>query len=167
MQQKGEAISDINIYTALSETIEPKNLGRIAGNFTPQSETASSTTLLDGDTVFVPVNPNVINVLGEVLNPTAFEYKENISISSAISNAGGYRDYADKRKVYVIKANGLVETTSRNVFARNVKLEVGDTIVVPRKIDISRPGLQSLIPVTQILSDLAFSAAAVESLQNN
>ncbi len=167
MQQKGDETGDFNIYQALAETIEPANLGRIAGNFIPQSQNASSTNLLDGDTIFVPVNPNVINVLGEVLNPIAFEYKKNISISSAIANAGGYREYADKRKVYVIKSNGLIELPNRNVFARNVKIEAGDTIVVPRKINITNPGLQSLLPVTQVLSDLAFSAAAIESLQNN
>ena len=166
MQQKGDLNSDINIYTALAETIMPANLGRLAGNFIPQSQTANITTLLDGDTLFVPVNPNVINVLGEVLNPIAFEHKKNMSISSAIASAGGFRDYADKRKVYVIKSNGLIEMSSRNVFARNIKLEPGDTIVVPRKIDIA-PGLQSLLPVTQVLSDLAFSAAAIDNLQNN
>ena len=167
MQQKGDLISDINVYTALSEIIEPSNLGRIAGNFLPQSETANNTTLLDGDNIFIPVNPNVINVLGEVLNPVAFEYRRNISISSAISNAGGFKEYADKRRVYVIKSNGLIKLANRNVFARNVKLEVGDTIIVPRKVAISNQALQSLIPATQILSDLAFSAAAIESLQNN
>ena len=166
MQQNGNEISDINIYTALAETIVPANLGRIAGNFMPMSESANITSLLDGDTIFVPVNPNVINVLGEVLNPIAFEYKKSISVSSAIASAGGYRDFADKRKVYVIRANGLIESSKRNVFAGNIKLKPGDTIVVPRKIDIT-PGLQSLLPVTQVLSDLAFSAAAIESLQNN
>ena len=166
LQQKSDVISDINIYTALAETITPENLGRLAGNFIPQSQTAYNTTLLNGDTLFVPVNPNVINVLGEVLNPIAFEYKKNISISSAIANAGGYREFADKRKVYVIKSNGLIELSNRNVFAGKIKLEPGDTIVVPRKIDIT-PGLQSLLPVTQVLSDLAFSAAAIDNLQNN
>ncbi len=166
MQQKDDLTIDINSYTALAETIVPANLGRIAGNFVPQSQTANATTLFDGDAIFVPVNPNVINVLGEVLNPIAFEYEKNISISSAIANAGGYRDFADKRKVYVIKANGLIESSSRNVFSRNVRLEAGDTIVVPRKIEISS-GLQSLLPITQVLSDIAFSAAAIESLQNN
>jgi len=166
MQQKGDVTSDIRIYEALAETIVPENLGRIAGNFIPMSENSNITTLLDGDTIFVPVTPNVINVLGEVLNPIAFEYKKSISVSSAIASAGGYRDFADKRKVYVIRANGLIESSKRNVFAGNIKLQPGDTIVVPRKIEIAS-GLQSLLPVTQVLSDLAFSAAAIESLQNN
>ena len=165
--QKGENIGDINIIRALSESIEPKNLGRIAGDYSPQSLTSKKTILVEGDTIIVPRMPNVINVLGEVLNPIAFEYNKRITVRSAIENSGGYQDYADKGKVYVIKANGLVERANRNIFTRNIKLEPGDTIVVPRKIITNNPGIQALLPVTKILSDLAFSAAALENLSNS
>ncbi len=165
--QKGDNIGDLSIIRALSETIEPENLGRVAGDFSPQSQSAVNTILFDGDGIFVPRNPNVVNVLGEVLNPIAFEYNEKITTRSAVQSAGGYQDYADKRKVYVIKANGIVERANRNIFIRDIRIEPGDTIVVPRKIIINNPGLERLLPVTQILSDLAFSSAAIESLQNN
>jgi len=165
--QKGQLNSDIDIIRALSESIEPENLGRIAGNFAPESISAVNTILLDGDRIIVPKNPNAINVLGEVLNPIAFEYSNKLNVNSAIANAGGYQDYADKRKVYVIKANGMIERAHRNIFVRNISLEPGDTIVVPRKIITNNPGIDALLPVTQILSDLAFSAAAIESLSNS
>ena len=164
--QKGENIGDINLIRALSETIEPENLGRLAGDFTPKSQGSINTILFDGDTIIVPKNPNAINVLGEVLNPIAFEYSKKLTVRSAINQAGGYQQYADKRRVYVIKANGIVDKANRNIFVRNVDLEPGDTIVVPRKIITNNPGLEALLPVTQILSDLAFSAAAIESLSN-
>jgi len=164
--QKGENIGDINLIRALSESIEPENLGRLAGDFTPKSQGSINTILFDGDTIIVPKNPNAVNVLGEVLNPIAFEYSKKLTITSAINQAGGYQQYADKRRVYVIKANGIVKKANRNIFVRNVGLEPGDTIVVPRKIITNNPGLEALLPVTQILSDLAFSAAAIESLSN-
>jgi len=166
-KQKGENIGDITIIRALSESIEPEFLGRIAGDFSPQSASSKKTILLDGDSIFVPRNPNVINVLGEVLNPIAFEYNKRITVRAAIDNTGGYQDYADKRKVYVIKANGLIEKASRNIFTKNTKLEPGDTIIVPRKIITNNPGIEALIPITQILSDLSFSAAALETLSNS
>jgi polysaccharide biosynthesis/export protein len=165
--QKGQNIVDINIIKALSESIEAENLGRIAGDFSPQSSSSTKTILLDGDTIIVPKNPNAINVLGEVLNPIAFEYTKGITIRSAIENSGGYQDYADKRKVYLIKANGLVVKANRNIFTRNIKLEPGDTIIVPRKIITKNPFIQALLPVTQILSDLAFSAAALDNLSSS
>ena len=165
--QKGENIGDINLIRALSETIEPENLGRLAGDFTPKSQGSINTILFDGDTIIVPKNPNTINVLGEVLNPIAFEYSKKLTVRSAIDQAGGYQQYADKRRVYVIKANGIVDKVNRNIFVRNVDLEPGDTIVVPRKIITNNPVIEALIPITQILSDLAFSAAALDNLSNN
>lgn len=165
--QRGDNIGDINVITALSTVIEPANLGRIAGDFKPDSLSALNTVLLDGDSIFIPKNPNIISVLGEVLNPTAFEYKNRMSIRTAIEKAGGYQDFADKRKVYVIKANGIIERANKSLFVKNVKLEPGDTIIVPRKIIKNNPGIDALLPLTQILSDFAFSAAAIETLSNN
>ena len=166
-KQKGTDIGDVSVIRALSEEIEPKYLGRIAGNFSPGSVSSQKTILVDGDNIIIPKNPNAINVLGEVLNPIAFEYSKTLKIDSAIDNAGGYKDYADKRKVYVIKANGTIVRAKRNIFVKNVNLEPGDTIIVPMKIITNNPGIDFLIPVTQILSDLAFSAAALETLSNN
>lgn len=165
--QQGENIGDINIIRALSQTIEPENLGRIAGDFSPGSSSSRNTILFDGDEIIVPRNPNAITVLGEVINPIAFEYSKRMTVRSAISNAGGYQDFANKRRVYVIKASGLIEQASKNIFVRNVNLEPGDTVVVPRKIITNNPGIDALVPLTNILSDLAFSAAALESLKNN
>ena len=164
---KGDAYGDVAIIRALSESIDPENLGRLAGDFSPKSEASLNTVLLDNDRIIVPKNPNAISVFGEVLNPIAMEYKKNLSLNSTINNAGGYKQYADKRRVYVIKVNGIVEKASRNIFVRDVKLEPGDTIVIPRKIITQNQGIQALAPITQILSDLAFSAAAIDNLQNN
>lgn len=165
--QKGENIGDISIIQALTQTINPKYLGRISGDFSPGSVSSKNTILYDGDEIFIPKNPNSINVLGEVLNPIAFEHTKNLSIRSAIDKAGGYQDYANKRKVYVIRANGMIDRASRNIFSRNINLEPGDTVIVPRKIITNNPGVQALVPITRILSDIAFSAAALESLSNN
>ena len=164
---KGDAVGDVNIIRALSESIDPENLGRIAGDFSPQSQSSINTLLFDGDALVVNKNPNIVNVLGEVLNPIAFEYSKKLNVRSAIENAGGYQDYADKRKVYVIKANGLVQKAKRNIFTRTITLEPGDTIVVPRKIITDSPIMEALIPITSVLSDLAFSAAALDNLSSN
>ena len=166
-KQKGDPIGDINVIRALSETIDPENLGRLAGDFSPNSSASLNTVLFDGDSLIVPKNPNTITVLGEVLNPISFEYSKNTSIRSSVNQAGGYQQYADKNRVYIIKANGIIQKPRRNIFAGNVDLSPGDTIVVPRKIISSSPGIDALIPLTQILSDLSFSAAALDNLSNN
>ena len=165
--QKGEDIGDISIVQELAETINPGDLGRLAGDFSPKSQASINTILFDGDRIFIPKNPNTINVFGEVLNPLAFEFSRDTSVRSAIDNAGGYQEYADKSRVYVITASGITQRAKRNIFTRNITLEPGDTIVVPRKIITNNPGIDALIPITTILSDLAFSAAALDNLRNN
>ena len=165
--QRGENVGDFSMFSALADSIKPESLGRIAGDFSPFSKSISKTTLFDGDEIIIPKKTNVVNVIGSVLNPIAFEFDEKISIEDAIKKAGGYQPYADKKRVYVIRANGLVEKSARNVFVGNSKLVPGDTVVVPRKVSTDNPVIRSLLPVMQILSDLSFSAAALDNLTSN
>lgn len=165
--QRGEDVGDFSMFSALADSIKPESLGRIAGDFSPLSKSIGKTTLFDGDEIIIPKKTNVVNVIGSVLNPIAFEFDEKISIEDAIKRAGGYQPYADKKRVYVIRANGLVEKSARNVFAGNSKLVPGDTVVVPRQVSTDSPVIRSLLPVMQILSDLSFSAAALDNLTSN
>ena len=84
--QQGEDVGDISLLSSLAPSIDPQNLGRVAGNFS--SFSIRKTVLFDGDQIIIPKITNVINVIGEVLNPIAFEYAERLSIDSAISRAG-------------------------------------------------------------------------------
>ena len=165
--QDGQNTIDPALIQALSINIEPRNLGRIAGNFRPNSKVSKSTVLYDADEVFIPVVPFTVSVIGEVMNPLSFTFEKKISPRDAIELAGGYKDYADKRNVYIIRANGLVEKIDRNIFAGNKKLYQGDTLVVPRMLDIKGDPLNIVSPITQIISNLAFSAAALDNLQSN
>jgi polysaccharide export outer membrane protein len=165
--QEGQEVANIDMILALTESIETENLGRISGDFTPNSTDSRNTILIDGDSIFVPRKPNIVNVFGEVLNPTAILFNKNLTIDDAIDQAGGFHSFADKKRVYVIKSNGLVKKVSKNIFVGRINLEEGDSIIVPRKIVTTNPVTKALLPVTQILSDLAFSAAAIESLSNN
>ena len=122
---------------------------------------------MDGDEIIVPKTPSTINIFGEVLNPISFQFRDDVSVREAISIAGGTQKFADQGRIYVIRANGEVVRLGRNIFINNIDLEPGDTIIVPRKLTSSSPFLKALAPITQILSDVAFSAAAIESLSNN
>ena len=159
---------DPSVILKMSNEIDPENLGRISGDYDPLNSESIMTILLDGDSIEVPKRSNTINVLGEVLNANAFTFSKGISIEEAIANAGGFKDYANKKAIYVIRGNGLIEKPGKNLFvSRRLTLKPGDTVVVPRKLIINSPGLDFLIPITTILSDLAFAAAAVQSLSDN
>jgi protein involved in polysaccharide export with SLBB domain len=120
--------------------------------------------LVNDDEVIIPYKSNTISVFGEVLNPVSFEYNDKITIRGAIENAGGTSQFSDMSRLYVIKANGLIEKPSRNLFTRNISLNPGDTIVVPKKLPQENATLNALLPYTKVLSDLAFTAAALDNL---
>ena len=165
--QKGiETNLEIESVSSIVE-IDDEFLGRVAGNFNPNNSNNANFILYDGDKITVPTRPNTISVLGEVLNPSNFVFQEGISVREAIAFAGGEKEFANSRKIYIIKANGLVERVNRNVFLGDSDLSPGDAIVVPRKIAVSNSGLEILVPLSNTLSSLAFSAAALDNLRND
>lgn len=164
--QEGNEILDSEVIRVLNYKFDESSLGRISGDFIPGSVFAKQFSLQDGDIITIPKNPSTITVVGEVLNPSTIIYDTKLKFSDVIDKVGGYKDYADKSKVYIISANGMVRKINRNIFIKNNYLENGDTIVVPRNLIINSPLSETLMPITQILADLAFSAAAIESLSN-
>ena len=81
--------------------------------------------------------------------------------------AGGLTANADKKRIYIVRANGAVSAgaTSSKWFRRSQGrgIEPGDTVVVPLDVD-RMPRLVLWQSATSILFNLALAAAAVASL---
>ena len=86
------------------------------------------------------INSQKYNILGEVLKPGAYSLTSGTTVLDAIAAAGGFRDFAKKKSIYVLRGTGGSE--SRITFnyndvikgkhsEENVKLQPRDTIVVP------------------------------------
>jgi len=81
------------------------------------------------------------NVVGEVQKPGAFEFGHPLTIIDAIALAGGLRDFAQSKKMYVIRiaADGSREKIPINYnnllkgkpSTQNIVLHSRDTVVVP------------------------------------
>lgn len=83
--------------------------------------------LADGDTIFVPQKPTTVRVEGEVYSPSYVVYDKKMdNYKDYISAAGGYKESAYKKKVFVIKANGKTIDNPKNT-----KIESGDIVFVP------------------------------------
>ena len=99
------------------------------------------------------------------MNSSSFIFDESMSHQDYIAAAGGFSDYADKRAVFIIKANGASKATGNNIFAGQIKIEPGDTIVVPRNLD-QLEALPLISMATKIIADIAFSAASLNAIQD-
>ena len=121
--------------------------------------------LLGGDAIEIPRFKPSVTVIGEVQYSTSHFFDERLDVTDYLNRSGGLRANADKDRIYVIKANGLVFTPKSSVwFKRNKQsLSPGDTIIVPidtKKVD----SLTLWSSVTTIMYQAALGVAAIGSL---
>ena len=118
--------------------------------------------LQDGDILLVPQRSQEVTVIGEVQYPTSHIHTDGLTKDDYIGNSGGLTANADKKRIYVVKANGaVVATPGSKWFGGGIvtNIEAGDTIVVPFDADrVSR--LRLVTSVSQIIFQLGVLAAA-------
>lgn len=154
--------------TLLSQVRASKAVGRLVIDLprTMRSPPGSAydVILRDGDRLIVPRFQQEVTVIGEVQNTTSHLYRPELSRDDYIAQSGGATRRADKKRIYVVRADGnVVANDGGRWFSRSgVEIHPGDTIVVP--LDTERmPALPLWQAVTQIIYNLAISAAAVHS----
>jgi protein involved in polysaccharide export with SLBB domain len=120
--------------------------------------------LKDGDRLVVPRVTQEVTVIGEVQSTTSHLYNPDLSRDDYIAMSGGITPRGDKKHIYVVRANGSVETGASGRWFNRGGLEIkpGDTVVVPLDTVRMRP-LPFWQAVTSIIYNLAISAAAVNS----
>lgn len=111
--------------------------------------------LKQNDKLMIPSITQSVTVIGEVQFPTSHLYSKALSRNDYINQSGGETQNAEKKRIYVVRANGAV-------LNGRVKISAGDTIVVP--LDTNRVSkLQLWANITEILFNLSIVVAAVNS----
>lgn len=109
------------------------------------------------DQITVPQQPLVVTVLGGVKNSTSVLYRDGLGLEQYIQQAGGLVADAKEKEIYVVKADGSTESG----VPWRIKIEAGDSIVVPLDIDPKARPLQLWTAVASILGSLMLGAAAI------
>jgi polysaccharide export outer membrane protein len=117
--------------------------------------------------LIIPGQTQTVTVLGEVQYSTSHLFRAGLDRDDYLSLSGGLTVNADKKRIYVVKANGavVVGSSGSKWFRRSAAtgIEAGDTIVVPLDVD-RMPSLALWRTSTTILYNLAISVAAIGSL---
>jgi polysaccharide export outer membrane protein len=87
------------------------------------------------------INSRKFNVLGEITKPGSYPLTASTTIMDAIAIAGGFRDFAKKTGVYILRKGPDGRETRLNFNYKsfikgknpeqNIKIEPNDTIIVP------------------------------------
>jgi protein involved in polysaccharide export with SLBB domain len=146
--------------------------GRIVLELKPRStgnDVIPQIPLEDGDRFTVPSMPATINIVGSVYDQSSFLYHHGACTLKYLQLAGGMDRNADRKHIFVIRADGsVVSRASLNRIwdddFNRLPLYPGDTLVVPGKT-VRPTALRGLLDWTQIFSQLAIGAAAVDVLR--
>jgi len=124
-----------------------------------ENDDVHSIVLRGGDKLYVPSQMQEVSVIGQVFHPTSHLYQPNLDMDDYVNLSGGMTRKADDDSVYVIRANGAVQTATNSWLDDNPDMEPGDTVVVP--LDAERiSSLKLWGSVSQIVYQLGLSAAA-------
>lgn len=114
-----------------------------------------------GDLLAIPEKPNSIQIIGSVYNSTAFVFNPRETISDYIGKSGGTTRYAEEKDIFVLKVDGsAVARRQSGMFFMSSKLDPGDTIVVPEKIE-RIAWMKEVKDLTQILYQIAVTAGVL------
>jgi protein involved in polysaccharide export with SLBB domain len=115
-----------------------------------------------GDSIYIPKRPNLVMVDGSVYNPTAVTYKPGKSAGWYLNQSGGPTNMANRKAIFVIRADGSVVGGSGGLFsgsAERVELRPGDMVVVPEKAFAGTTKWKNTLQMAQLLQAVAFSVS--------
>ena len=169
VNQAGTTIAQAKLESAklLSQMKTAESSGRLVVDIKAAvtADKRSDVSLRDGDTIAVPKFVQEVSVLGEVQFPTSHVYRKNTEASDYVRLSGGWTQFADKKRAYVIHKNGQVEPIFKRVlifFSYESDVQPGDTVVVPVSVEIS--SLTYWANISQVVFQLATTAAALQTV---
>jgi polysaccharide export outer membrane protein len=98
-----------------------------------------------------------ITILGEVQSPTSHVYAPGLTRDDYIAKSGGTTQKADRKRIYIVRANGDVISGARTGWFRrsqSVEMRPGDTIVVPLNAE-----RVNLLPLWQAVTTIIYNLA--------
>lgn len=153
--------------TVISNLRQMRASGRIVLGMHPDSNSVSqipAISLEDGDRFVVPHIPITVSVTGAVYNPNAFIFGLHTHLRDYLQKAGGPNRDADRKRAYVIRADGSV--ISKQQIAKfgkdefgNLPIFPGDTIVIPLNLN-KGVALRNIVDISQIVGQFGIALAA-------
>jgi protein involved in polysaccharide export with SLBB domain len=164
MQQQQQQV----LAALRSQPVPGRLVINISADISKWKNTTADIELRDGDVLFVPKYPNLVVVSGQVYNSSAITYTPGKSAEWYLKQAGGPTELANKKGIFLIRANGSVVGggSSRGWWGGGVlstRLQPGDSIVVPDKIIGGSMVWKNLMTTAQLMSSVALTAGVAST----
>jgi protein involved in polysaccharide export with SLBB domain len=138
----------------------------ISANVAHWANTPADVQVRNGDTIYVPKRPGVVLVDGAVYSSTGITFKPGRDAGWYLQQAGGPTEMANKKGLFVIRADGSVVGGPAGLFsggAKSAAMRPGDMVVVPEKVITVSRAWTNTIQTAQILSAVALAVGAART----
>ena len=160
--QQEQAVAQLKSHPATGRMVI-----HISADINSWANTPADPELRQGDELTIPKRPGFVLVTGQVYNATALTFAPGKTASWYLSHAGGTNSTADRKQIFVIRANGsVVGRHSGGWFDPDVlstRLDPGDVVVVPQKIIGASLFWRNLLTTAQLASSIAITAGIAAS----
>jgi protein involved in polysaccharide export with SLBB domain len=157
-QQQNDVLSRLRSQPATGRMVI-----HISADATSWENTPADIEVRAGDVLRIPKRPGFVLVSGQVYNASAITYAPGKTAAWYLRRAGGPTEIANKKEIFVIRANGSVVGHESGMWldhnVLSTRLEPGDAVVVPQKIIGASLFWRNLLTVAQITSSIAVTAA--------
>lgn len=141
---------------------------KVTGNMSEWENTPADVELRAGDVLTIPKRPTFVLVQGQVYSPSAITFTPGKAASWYLKRAGGTTEMASKNEIFVIRADGSVVGKGGGIGwwkkdPLDLKLQPGDTVVVPEKVLSGSSLWKTLIQAAQVTSSIAIAARVATS----
>jgi protein involved in polysaccharide export with SLBB domain len=157
-QQQDEVLSRLRSQPASGRLVI-----HIDGSIDQWAGTEADIEVRKGDVLRIPKRPGFVLISGQVYNASAITFIEGKTAGWYLERAGGATTVANRKEIFVIRANGsVVGRRSGEGYDHNVlstRLDPGDVIVVPQKIVGASVVWRNILGAGQIAASLAIAAA--------
>lgn len=129
-----ERLIPINYKKALNKPDSPHNI-----------------ILKPGDQIMIRKVEKTVQVLGNVFLSSETIYVPGKNVKYYVDAVGGFNESTDKRKIYIIEANGFAKTTKSFLFFKNYpKITAGSEIHVPKKQEAVNNNNRNKLSITEL-----------------
>jgi protein involved in polysaccharide export with SLBB domain len=156
-EQQAQVVTDL-----MSHPPTGRMVVHISADIDSWANTPSDIELRRGDVLTIPKRPGFVLVTGQVYNATALTFTPGKTAEWYLGRAGGTNGTADRKQIFIIRANGsVVGRHSGRWYDANVlstRLDPGDVVVVPQKIIGGSLFWRNLLAAGQVASSVAINS---------
>jgi protein involved in polysaccharide export with SLBB domain len=161
--RRQQSVEDISEGISTKEVVKtdtiaadkPESIGINLKKILARPGSSEDILVQEGDILRIPKLLETVRVQGEVLLPTTVKFRGGQTFQDYISQSGGFTAKSQRRKAFVIYANGSVDRTRKFMFFNIYpRVEPGAEIIIPRRTSVPLTAQQILTSTVGVAGSL-------------